>query len=203
MFLSNKKCCHSYCTDCISKHVATKIQQNINSINCPGLNCKLVLEPEFCRSIVLDQVFDRWVNALCESMILGSQKFNCPFKDCLAMLIDDGVEVVTMLECPYYRRLLCAQYKVPWHSGLGCDEFKRGIGKDDLLMMEMARNKNWRRCSNCKFYIEKKKGVGFNSAMDVERGGPVIIIIVRRHKDPSSLKDYVSPNILYIFIGNI
>ncbi|KAF6170275.1 hypothetical protein GIB67_013250 [Kingdonia uniflora] len=161
MFLNNKKCCHSYCTDCMSKHVAAKIQENINSVNCPGLNCKVVLEPEFCRSIVPEQVFDRWVNALCESMILGSQKVYCPFKDCSAMLIDDGVEVVTMSECPYCRRLFCAQCKVPWHSGLVCIEFKRGIGNDDLLVMEMAKCKNWKRCSNCKFYVEKKE-VSFN-----------------------------------------
>ncbi|KAF6146768.1 hypothetical protein GIB67_007482 [Kingdonia uniflora] len=106
------------------------------------LNCKVVLEPEFCRSIVPEQVLDQWVNALCESMILGSQKVYYPFKDCSAMLIDDGVEVVTMSECPYCRRLFCAQCKIPWHSGLGCDEFKRGIVKDDPLVMEMTRNKN-------------------------------------------------------------
>ncbi|KAF6175474.1 hypothetical protein GIB67_021964, partial [Kingdonia uniflora] len=154
MFLNNKKCCYSHCTDCISKHVATKIQHNVNSVNCPGLNCKVVLEPEFCRSIVPEQVLDQWVNALCESMILGSQKVYYPFKDCSAMLIDDGVEVVTMSEFPYCQRLFCAQCKIPWHSGLGCDEFKRGIVKDDLLVMEMTRNKN----SNCKFYVEKKEG---------------------------------------------
>ncbi|KAF6154062.1 hypothetical protein GIB67_018984 [Kingdonia uniflora] len=69
-----------------------------------------------------------------KSMILGSQKVYYPFKDCSAMLIDDGVEVVTMSECPYCRRLVCAQCKIPWHSRLGCDEFKRGIVNDDLLV---------------------------------------------------------------------
>ncbi|KAF6176543.1 hypothetical protein GIB67_018861 [Kingdonia uniflora] len=161
MFLNNNKCCHSHCT-CISKHVATKIQHNIKSVNCPELNCKVVLEPEFCRSIVPEQVLDQWVNALCESMILGSQKVYYLFKDCSAMLIDDGVEVVTMSECPYCQRLFYAQCKIPWHSRLGCDEFKRGIVKDDLLVMEMTRNKNLMRCSNCKFYVEKRRLLAYH-----------------------------------------
>ncbi|KAA8542026.1 hypothetical protein F0562_023178 [Nyssa sinensis] len=32
----NESCHHSFCTDCISKHVATKIQENIQVVSCPG-----------------------------------------------------------------------------------------------------------------------------------------------------------------------
>lgn len=47
----NTTCSHPFCLDCISKHVAVKIQDNISTVKCPDLNCQgvLHLNPEFCR----------------------------------------------------------------------------------------------------------------------------------------------------------
>ncbi|XP_058078494.1 E3 ubiquitin-protein ligase RSL1-like [Magnolia sinica] len=158
----NKNCSHVFCNDCISKHVGVKIQESIAMVICPGLKCKGVLEPHLCRSIIPTQVFERWEAALSESLVLGSQKFYCPFKDCSVLLIDDGDDVVTQSECPNCRRLFCAQCKVAWHSGIGCEEYKRlnedEKGRDDLLVMELAKSKKWKRCSRCKFYVEKTEG---------------------------------------------
>ncbi|XP_058079253.1 E3 ubiquitin-protein ligase RSL1-like [Magnolia sinica] len=158
----NKNCSHVFCNNCISKHIAVKIQESIAMVLCPGFECKGVLEPDLCRPIIPTQVFDRWEAALSESMVLGSQRFYCPFKDCSVLLIDDGGDVVTQSECPNCRRLFCAQCKVTWHSGVSCEEYK-GLnedekGRDDLMVMEVAKSKQWKRCSRCKFYVEKTEG---------------------------------------------
>ncbi|OMO65992.1 Zinc finger, RING-type [Corchorus olitorius] len=123
MFRSNT-CTHLFCTDCIGKYIAAKLQENISMVECPEVNCKGALEPQFCRSIVPGEVFDRWENALCESVILASQKFYCPFKDCSAMLVDDGGNNVVQSECPNCHRMFCAQCKVPWHGGISCAQFR-------------------------------------------------------------------------------
>ncbi|KAF9616150.1 hypothetical protein IFM89_028616 [Coptis chinensis] len=162
MFEKNK-CSHFFCSDCISKHIATKIHENINTIQCPELNCKIVFEPENCRSFIPDEVFDRWTNALCESyFILESQKFYCPFKDCSALLVDDGGEVVRESECPICRRLFCAQCMIPWHSDISCEDYQNldvnERGRDDRMVIELAKKKNWRRCPSCKFLVEKTDG---------------------------------------------
>ncbi|CAL5442895.1 unnamed protein product [Camellia sinensis] len=158
----NNTCTHLFCSDCIAKHVAVKIQENIWMVKCPELNCEGVFQPEACRSIIPKLVFDRWENALCDSVILASQKFYCPFKDCSAVLVDDGGEVVTVSECPNCRRLFCAQCNVSWHDGMECVEFqglsKGGRESEDLMAMELAKKKKWRRCPNCKFYVEKDDG---------------------------------------------
>ncbi|MBA0720191.1 hypothetical protein Golax_007822 [Gossypium laxum] len=73
MFISNP-CSHSFCNDCIGKYVEAKIQENIAMVKCPDVNCNAALEPQFCRSIVPVQVFDQWENALCELLVLGSQR---------------------------------------------------------------------------------------------------------------------------------
>ncbi|KAF8388677.1 hypothetical protein HHK36_025357 [Tetracentron sinense] len=162
MFRNMITCSHSFCVDCISKYVAAKIHENINMVKCPDFHCKGVLEPDRCRSILPEEVFDRWDKALCESLILASHRFYCPFKDCSAILLDEGEEVVTVSECPYCRRLFCAQCKVSWHAGIGCDEFQRLHEDDrkieDLMVIELAKEKKWMRCPKCEFYVEKGEG---------------------------------------------
>lgn len=99
--------------------------------------------------------FERWEDALCESMVVGSKDLYlyCPFKECSAMLVDDGGEVVTMSECP----------NVAWHDGSDYDAFqimRRNVGSEraDNMVMELAQKKNWRRCPGCKFFVEKNEG---------------------------------------------
>ncbi|XP_026438538.1 uncharacterized protein LOC113337062 [Papaver somniferum] len=79
---STSKCSHIYCSECITKLIEAKIQENISMITCPGTNCKETLEPYLCRDIISVQVLDRWENALCESSVITLQKIYCPFKDC-------------------------------------------------------------------------------------------------------------------------
>ena len=78
------------------------------------------------------------------------------------MLVDDGGEVVTASECPNCRRLFCAQCRVVWHAGIDCSEFQRlskdERGTEDIMLMELAKQKSWRRCPRCKFYVEKTDG---------------------------------------------
>lgn len=160
-----KGCTHSYCSECMSRYVASKIQENVITIKCPEVNCMGVLELEFCRSILPKEVFDRWGTALCENLILGSQKFYCPYKDCSALLIDDGGVVVKESECPHCRRMFCAQCKVPWHVGIKCEEFQK-LGKgererEDIMLMNLAKNKNWQRCPKCQIYVERIDGCLF------------------------------------------
>ncbi|XP_027908242.1 probable E3 ubiquitin-protein ligase RNF144A-B [Vigna unguiculata] len=158
----NRNCSHLFCDNCIGGHVAAKIQENISMVKCPEPKCKAVIEPENCHSIIPKEVFDRWENALCENVVLGSQKFYCPFKDCSAMMICDAGEVVTSSECPHCNRLFCAQCKVSWHAGIDCKEFqrsKREKGENgDSLVSELAKTKRWRRCSKCKIYVERIDG---------------------------------------------
>lgn len=158
----NKTCSHNYCTDCISKHVGAKLQESNKLVKCPEPNCKAELEPDHCRSILPREVFDRWLNVLCESTILGSQKYYCPFKDCSEVLVDEGMQVVRESECPNCRRLFCAQCRVPWHCGVTCEEFQElnenDRKKEDLIVMELAKEKKWKRCPQCKFIVEKGEG---------------------------------------------
>ena len=161
----NKDCIHYICTDCINKHIQVKVESNSSMILCPGLNCIVALAPKSCKEFLPKRVIDRWEKMVIETMILDTEKFYCPFKDCSAMLLNDSAENMRMMlesECPHCRRLFCVQCRVPWHSGMECQEFQRlnadERGREDIQLKKLAEEKKWMRCPQCKFYVEKTEG---------------------------------------------
>lgn len=161
-----KGCTHYYCSDCVHKYVALKLQFNITQIPCPDSGCNGLLELEHCQSILPPEVFNRWGDALCEALILVSPKFYCPFKDCSEPLIQDAdSNGIVESECPSCRRLFCAKCKVPWHSGIKCVEFqklhKNERESGDIMLMQLAKKNKWTRCPKCKFYVERSEGCLF------------------------------------------
>lgn len=179
-------CTHSFCTDCMVKYVASKLQENFTCIQCPVSNCNGLLEPEYCCAILPSEVFERWGNALCESSILGSQKFYCPFKDCSALLVNDGEEIVAQSECPNCWRLFCAQCKTSWYAGIDCAEFQKSNRdereRENIMMMELAKNKNWKRCPNCRFYVERTSGCMYMKCRSVHPLFPSIFSLKWLHE---------------------
>ncbi|KAI4371113.1 hypothetical protein MLD38_019382 [Melastoma candidum] len=169
MFSVGSGCSHSFCRDCISNHVSTKVSDNVTVIKCPGLECAGVFEIEYCRGVVPEDLAIRWERVRCEAMFLESQKLYCPFKDCSAMLIkdwdygeNDGDCKVRECECPYCHRLFCAACEVPWHAGVTCEEYlalgEDERGREDLLVWELALANKWGRCPRCKYYVERTQG---------------------------------------------
>ncbi|MED6120056.1 hypothetical protein PIB30_017505 [Stylosanthes scabra] len=163
-------CNHSFCIDCTVKYVSSKVYQMIQvKIHCPFCMDHF-LNVDDCRKILPKEVFDLWGKKLCEAEIPESDKFYCPFKDCSALMIDDGDDgngrkLRRKFECPHCDRMFCSQCRVAWHHGIRCKEFQNRVGKDkrkkddeDDVVMKMAKKKRWQRCPNCKFYVEKTAG---------------------------------------------
>ncbi|XP_056166712.1 E3 ubiquitin-protein ligase RSL1-like [Syzygium oleosum] len=157
-----KGCSHVYCNECVTKYVTSKLGDNVTHVGCPVSGCGGVLELEHCSSILPPEVFDRWGKALCEALILEGERFYCPFRDCSALLMNDGGEAVRESECPNCRRLFCAQCRVPWHAGIECQQFQRlkegERGREDIMLLKLAEKQLWRRCPKCRFYVQKIDG---------------------------------------------
>ncbi|ERM96071.1 hypothetical protein AMTR_s00129p00115880 [Amborella trichopoda] len=146
---SNPTCSHTHCNECITKHIASKLQENLTLIECPVPSCKQVIEIESCMPFLPKEVFERWSAVLSEATILGSNKYYCPFEDCSGLLeFVEGENInIKESECPYCNRLFCARCKVPWHSGFKCEEFE--MKDDDDLFIKLAMEKKWTACPNC------------------------------------------------------
>ncbi|KAL0432626.1 UNVERIFIED_CONTAM: putative E3 ubiquitin-protein ligase [Sesamum latifolium] len=159
---TNDRCPHSFCYDCTTSHIVTKIQDKLKEISCPAINCKAVLNFDACRLMIPEDTLVQWDELLCMSLIPESQKLYCPFRDCLALLVNDSGEVIRKIKCLICKRSFCAECRVPWHSEFTCKEFqklyaKRG-GKDDKIVKLLAKKKHWQKCPKCKIYVEKTEG---------------------------------------------
>ncbi|TVU09538.1 hypothetical protein EJB05_43021 [Eragrostis curvula] len=158
-------CAHAFCNSCVGGYVAAKISENVAVIRCPDPGCKKgSVEIQLCRYIIPSELFDRWNVVLCEAVV-GDNKFYCPFKDCSALLINDGEEEIRETECPHCRRPFCVRCRVPWHGGIKCEEFEKlgddEKGPDALTLKNLAKKKKWQRCPKCKMYVEKVDGCTF------------------------------------------
>ncbi|KAL0744123.1 hypothetical protein Bca4012_085636 [Brassica carinata] len=199
MFRGN--CTHYYCTECTVRYVESKIQENVAGIKCPDVDCTHMIEPNTCRDLIPKNLSEHWDKALCESLFVSSEKVYCPFENCSAMMVvEGGDDKVTATECPSCHRLFCAQCRVTWHAGIGCDEFQRAgntkknsvffngilniitkgkektknVDEKDELLIQLAKNKQWRRCPSCKYFVEKFFGclrVVMSFAMVVDQSG--------------------------------
>ncbi|KAL3512020.1 hypothetical protein ACH5RR_024737 [Cinchona calisaya] len=159
-----ESCSHSLCSDCLSRLIQAKIEGNIHFITCPNINCNDIIEPDFVKGMIPENVVARWEELRSEATILDSQKFYCPYKNCSAMLVNDAEEeiVIRESECPVCRRLFCAKCRVPWHPGFECEEFQKlkvdEKGNDDLTVHVLAQKNKWTKCPNCKFLVDKNEG---------------------------------------------
>ncbi|GJN16073.1 hypothetical protein PR202_gb03023 [Eleusine coracana subsp. coracana] len=159
---ASRGCAHAFCGGCLARYLGAKVRDRIADVRCPEERCGGALDPELCQGLIPAEVFERWGAALCESMVLGARKTYCPYKDCSAMMVveEDGV-VVEEAECPSCRRLFCARCGVaPWHAGVDCADYGkvRNSRREDMLLIEMAKGKKWKRCPKCDFFVEKRDG---------------------------------------------
>jgi len=157
-------CSHAYCSDCVVKYINSKLDDNIVNIRCPVIECEGLLDPQFCRPILSDEVYDRWGLLFCEALFKVSKKFYCPFADCSALLINDRMNPVKNSECPncnrmFYARCMvpqhevCARCRVPRQQGIECSEFEKLN-----MFMCVAKDTEWRRCPKCRIYVAKSEG---------------------------------------------
>ena len=163
---ASRGCAHAFCTACLSGYISAKTQGGrISDVKCPGdgEDCCNVLDPELLQGIISGEAFEALCAALCMSMVEGAGNFcYCPFNDCSEILVDDRGGDVPESECPACRRLFCARCGVPWHAGISCAEYGQlapgDKGKEDLVVLEMAKGEKWKRCPHRKFLVDKIKG---------------------------------------------
>ncbi|KAF6162113.1 hypothetical protein GIB67_008242 [Kingdonia uniflora] len=156
--MQKKTCTHPYCVDCISKFIEVKVEENVSEIKCPDPKCDVFLDSLACRSILLESVFVKWCDVLCDSAVLRWERAYCPYPECSALILNECRGKIRKSECPNCKKSFCFKCKIPWHSGYRCEESGEMRDGNDILFGTLAERKKWRRCPTCKHFVERRTG---------------------------------------------
>ncbi|KAF9661722.1 hypothetical protein SADUNF_Sadunf19G0098200 [Salix dunnii] len=151
-------CKHLICLDCITRYIEVTVEETTGCIECPGLNCKQLLDPLSCRPIISKPVFEKWCDRLCDLMVFGSKSCYCPYRDCSVLVLNECKDKLRKTKCPNCKKNFCFQCKIPWHTGYRCSESRHLRDRDDILAGELIKEKRWTKCYNCSHSVERVSG---------------------------------------------
>lgn len=166
------KCSHKFCSHCMKSYVDGKVQSSQVPIRCPQLRCKYYISAAECKSFLPVTSYESFERAFAEANVVNSDNIYCPFPNCSALLdpheclltkaSSANQEENSCVECPFCQRFICVECGVPWHSSMSCEEYQslpleeRDAG--DITLHQLAENKQWRRCQQCRRMIELTHG---------------------------------------------
>lgn len=119
-------CNHMFCRECIESFLQKNIQEDVRQVKCPNSKCRVVLEPEFCRSLIPEKLYVRWTNALTEIYALeNAREIECPSEDCEGVFTIDrrGGAKKLCLKCGRQFCLRCKSELL--YIGHNCDICER------------------------------------------------------------------------------
>lgn len=104
-------------------------------------------------------IFARLEKRSIESAFPNREKLYCPYKNCSKLLSHDpdDEEIIIKAKCPWCKKMLCAQCRVPWHTARDCQQFKKEEKdrEDDLRVKLLAENHKWKNCPHCNSLVDK------------------------------------------------
>ncbi|XP_023640775.1 LOW QUALITY PROTEIN: ATP-dependent RNA helicase DEAH12, chloroplastic [Capsella rubella] len=164
MFFTDK-CLHRHCYSCVKQHVEVKLLSGIEP-TCLEYGCKFVLTLESCSKVLTAKLIDMWKHKMKEDSVPAAEKIYCPYPSCSMLMSktelssheDEQSNVRSCIKCC---GLFCIDCKVPSHTDLSCEDYKKLHPDplvDDLKLQSLANNNMWRQCVKCRHLIELSSG---------------------------------------------
>ncbi|XP_023639578.1 E3 ubiquitin-protein ligase dbl4 [Capsella rubella] len=157
-------CPHRHCFSCVKKHVEVKLLSGIEP-TCLEYGCKFVLTLKSCSKVLTSKLIDMWKHKMYEDSIPASEKIYCPYPSCSTLMsksaLSSEADQPNVRSCVKCCGLFCIDCKVPSHTDLSCDDYKKLHPDplvDDLKLQSLANNNMWRQCIKCRHMIELSSG---------------------------------------------
>ncbi|XP_028193089.1 uncharacterized protein LOC114378642 isoform X2 [Glycine soja] len=164
-------CQHRYCFSCMKQHVEVKLLHGMVP-KCPHEGCKYELLVNSCQKFLTQKLTETMQQRKLEASIPVAEKIYCPYPRCSALMsktevleysrnIIDQSEQSGVKKCLKCHGLFCFNCKVPWHSGMTCNTYKRmnpNPPAEDLKLKFLASRSLWRQCLKCNHMIELAEG---------------------------------------------
>jgi len=159
--LGLKNCIHVYHIECLETQIAQNIKDRRFPIRCPIPACRKeisfgdIMNSLQKRSELQQDYYQHSLKFCLES---NPEEFlNCPTPDCdYAFLFDPAGP---RFDCPKCKKSYCVPCKTNWHFKQRCEEYKaKKEAQSDEVFFKFANQKNFKKCPQCHFWIEKSEG---------------------------------------------
>ncbi|KFK32796.1 hypothetical protein AALP_AA6G289400 [Arabis alpina] len=159
------KCRHRFCYECMKRHIEVRLLEG-SVMRCPHYRCKSKLTFVRCANFLAPKVRAMWEQRIKEDSIPVTARIYCPNPRCSALMSQTQLsrstkEAGVRRSCFKCSKPFCIHCKVPWHSKLSCDDYKRlhpNPTTSDGMLKALANQKLWRQCGKCQHMIELSKG---------------------------------------------
>ncbi|WZZ18314.1 hypothetical protein YC2023_111403 [Brassica napus] len=147
---STEQCLHRHCFSCVKQYVEVKLLSGIVP-TCLGEGCKLELTLESCSKILTPRVTEMWKRKMKEDSIPAAERIYCPYPNCAMLMsksdLSSHADQSKVQECVKCRGHFCIDCKVPSHTDMSCDEYKK-LHPDPLVdeLKSLANDNKWRQC---------------------------------------------------------
>ncbi|KAL2900609.1 ATP-dependent RNA helicase DEAH12 chloroplastic [Bienertia sinuspersici] len=195
------RCSHTFCSQCLKTYANGKVEVGEVPIRCPRTRCNYLISTSECKMFLPVISYDILEKAIQEFNVLGSNKFYCPYPNCLALLdphqcsngetssLDESGE--GCIECAVCQRSICMNCGVPWHNSLSCEEYQNlpldERESSDVSLHRLASDRRWRRCQVCQRMTELAQGCYNMTCWDGQHA------CARAFWDEDHLEDCVGP----------
>ncbi|PWA71502.1 IBR domain, Zinc finger, RING/FYVE/PHD-type, E3 ubiquitin ligase RBR family [Artemisia annua] len=152
------KCAHRFCTNCMSRYIQGKLDDNVSDITCPATTCSRPLDPLSCRPRLTYQLFNTWCDKLCEAAVSLVERVYCPNIECSELILSECDDNPKRCVCPSCDQPFCFECKVAWHDGSSCEKIQEMRGENDVAFRALCRAKKWQRCPACTNVVERSGG---------------------------------------------
>ncbi|KAL1214669.1 E3 ubiquitin-protein ligase RSL1 [Cardamine amara subsp. amara] len=163
MFFTDE-CIHRYCFSCVKQFVEVKLLSWI-APTCLNDECKLELTLETCSKVLTPKLIEMWKQKMKEDSIPAEEKIYCPYPSCSMLMskteLSSEANQSNVRTCVKCCGLFCINCKVPSHSDLSCDDYKKLDPHplvDDMKLKSLASDNMWRQCVKCRHMVELSHG---------------------------------------------
>ncbi|XP_010431628.1 PREDICTED: E3 ubiquitin-protein ligase RNF144A-like [Camelina sativa] len=157
------KCGHMFCSECFKRHIEVELRQR-SLIRCPQYHrCYSLLTYRNCVNILTPKLKEMWQQRIKDDSIPVTNRVYCPNPRCSTLMskTELSAHIGVRRRCVKCSEPFCISCKVPWHTNLSCNGYKKlhpnpTIGDEKLK--RLANKKLWRQCNKCQQMIELSDG---------------------------------------------
>ncbi|CAL9234015.1 unnamed protein product [Arabidopsis halleri] len=164
MLFTTDQCLHRHCFICVKQHVEVKLLSGTVP-TCLDDECTFKLTLESCGKVLTPKLIEMWKQKMKEDSIPAAERIYCPYPNCSMLMskteLSSEADQSNVRSCVKCCGLFCIDCKVPSHTDLSCDDYKKLHPDplvDDLKLKSLAKEKEWRHCAKCRHLIELSHG---------------------------------------------